>query len=70
MTASRGLGKFKKAQKSREGVSELGEMSNLKTEQGLKLYSPRAQPKVGPPRGRSRQADMGRAGWQGGDKTS
>lgn len=54
MTASRGLGELKKAQKSREGASKFGHMRSPRTEHGINLYSARAQPKVGPPRGRSR----------------
>lgn len=54
MLASRGLGKLRGAQKSRKGVAELGDKRNPQTEQGLNLYSARAQPKVGPLRERSR----------------
>lgn len=59
MTASRGLGKLRGVKKSREGVSELGDKRNPQTEQALNLYSARAQPKVGPPRGWSRAGRYG-----------
>lgn len=61
MTASRGLKELRGAQKSREGASEF-KIKERQPEQGLNLHSARAQPKGGPPRGRSR------LGWQGGAK--
>lgn len=54
MMVSSGVGELRGAQKSREGASKFRDKRNPRTEQGLNLYSARAQPKVGPPRGKSR----------------